>query len=238
MLDSLPYLLVLVSMAGIYIIYSRMRRSRQLAYIRNYHFHKSIRDKLLKKHPHITEAQSHMVFRALRDYFWMCNKGKRNMVAMPSQVVDDAWHEFILFTRSYKLFCSRALGRFLHHTPTEAMSSQTLAQEGIKRAWRLACAKEHIDPSAPGKLPLIFAIDSMLEIADGFKYTLDCRDKESPTYRDGYCASHIGCSSGCTGDSGMSDSPGSGGFLDGFFRLFRWIRRWRLRRRLRWWLWW
>ena len=77
-----------------------------------------------------------MVFRALRDYFWMCNVGKRKMVAMPLQVVDDGWHEFILYTRSYKVFCKKALGRFLHHTPTEAMRTPTLAQEGIKRAWR------------------------------------------------------------------------------------------------------
>lgn len=77
------------------------------------------------------------------------------MVAMPSQVVDDGWHEFILFTRSYKSFCKKALGRFLHHTPTEAMRTPTSAQEGIKRAWRLACAKENNNPGKPNRLLLI-----------------------------------------------------------------------------------
>ena len=138
------------------------------------------------------------------------------MVAMPSQVVDDAWHEFILFTRSYKTFSQRAVGRFLHHTPTEAMSSPTLAQEGIKRAWRLACDKEGVDPATPEKLPLIFAIDAMLDIPDGFKYVLDCRDKNSPSYRDGYCAGDIGCTSGCSGDSAAAETESSG-FFDGFF---------------------
>ncbi len=51
---------------------------------------------------------------------------------MPSQVVDDAWHEFILFTRAYQQYCNKALGRYLHHTPAEAMDSPTIAQEGNK----------------------------------------------------------------------------------------------------------
>ena len=61
---------------------------------------------------------------------------------MPSQVVDDAWHTFILFTRNYELFCRKAFGRFLHHTPAEAMAGQTTATEGIKRTWRIACQLE------------------------------------------------------------------------------------------------
>jgi hypothetical protein len=99
------------------------------------------------------------------------------------------------------------------------MSTPTLAQEGIKRAWRLACAKEHINPATPSTLPLIFAIDAMLNIADGFKYSLNCQDKNSPAQEDGYCAGHIGCASGCSGDSGGAgiETTGSGGFFDGMF---------------------
>lgn len=195
------------------------RRNSQLAYIKGYHFHPSIRNKLLAKYPHLTDEQTHLVFRGLRDYFFMCNRAGSNMVAMPSQVVDDAWHEFILFTRAYKRFCRKALGRFLHHTPAEAMSTPTLASEGIKRAWRLACAKERIDPASPNRLPLIFAIDAMLGILNGFTYSTNCKDKNSPTSGSGYCASHIGCSGGCAGNSGASsESPAdSGGFFDGFF---------------------
>ena len=209
----ISYVVLALFLLAAYFLYSKIRTTKQLSYIKQYHFHKSIRDKIKIKYPHLDEAQTHLVFRALRDYFWMCNKGKMNMVAMPSQVVDDGWHEFILFTRSYKRFCQKALGRFLHHTPTEAMRTPTLAQEGIKRAWRLACAKEHINPGKPTKLPLIFAIDSMLNIPNGFKYSLNCKDKDSAMYSDGYCAGHIGCSSGCTGDS-AADSD-SGGFFDG-----------------------
>jgi hypothetical protein len=119
------------------------------------------------------------------------------MVSMPSQVVDVAWHEFILFTRKYEHFCSNAIGRFLHHTPAEAMESQTVAQAGIKKAWRISCLRENISPSSPTKLPLLFSIDAELSIPDGFEYSLNCKKNGSA----GYCAGHIGCG-GCGGDSG------------------------------------
>jgi len=196
-------------------LYKKYRQIKQLAYIKKYHFHKSIKEKIRKKYPHLSNDQVHQVFKGLRDYFWMCNRSKRKMVSMPSQVVDDAWHEFILFTRSYKTFCKNGVGKFLHHTPTEAMASPTLAQEGIKRAWRLACAKENINPRVPNKLPLIFALDSMLSIPNGFTYSLNCKDKKSPASGHDYCAGHIACSSGCAGDSGASNE--SGGVFDGFF---------------------
>jgi len=55
----------------------------------------------------------------------------------------------------------------------------------------------------------------MLNITNGFTYVLNCRDKNSPGYGQGYCASDIACASGCTGDSGAGDS--SQGFFDGLF---------------------
>jgi hypothetical protein len=41
---------------------------------------------------------------------------------MPSRLVDEAWHEFILDSLSYTRFCEVAFGGYLHHTPDEAMS--------------------------------------------------------------------------------------------------------------------
>ncbi len=102
------------------------------------------------------------MLQGLREYFLLCHRAGQRMVAMPSQAVDVVWHEFILFTRAYQGFCRRALGRFLHHVPAEAMRTPTDAQDGIKRAWRLACHREGLDPKTPERLPLIFALDAML----------------------------------------------------------------------------
>lgn len=186
------------------------KKKAQLAYIESYRFHSVIGKKVKDKYPHLNSEQIDLVLSGLKDYFYICNKAKGRMVSMPSQVVDVAWHEFILFTRSYEAFCKKALGRFLHHSPTEAMRTPTMAQDGIKRAWRLACAKGSINPATPTHLPLLFAIDSRLGIEDGFKYSLNCKDRSSSRYGDGYCAAHIGCASGCAGNSGAPSSSADG----------------------------
>jgi hypothetical protein len=189
----------------------RANKAKRLKYIERYQFHKGIRQKLSHKYPQLTEQQLDMVFQGLRDYFRICLQAKNRMVSMPSQVVDDAWHEFILSTRIYEKFCAKAIGRFLHHTPAEAMSSPTLAKSGIKRCWRLACALEQINPKKPVRLPLIFAMDGLLSINNGFIYQLDCKKNPAGVY----CAGDIGCSSGCGGSSdSSSDAADFGGSDD------------------------
>lgn len=196
----------------------QLRKSRE-RYIDHFDFARLLDARLAMKRTELTPGQRQRVFRALGDYFHLCRMaGRQRMVAMPSQAVDDAWHEFILFTRNYDSFCQRALGRFLHHVPAEAMQSPTQAQDGIKRAWRLACLREGINPEKPSRLPLLFAIDSDLGIADGFRYMLDCRQLAARNEANDtiYCGSHIGggggggCGGGC-GGSGSADASGDGG---------------------------
>ena len=55
--------------------------------------------------------------RGLRQFFLAYLMSGKRYVSMPSQVADDLWHEFILYTREYDAFCRRAFGGFLHHTP-------------------------------------------------------------------------------------------------------------------------
>ena len=183
------------------------QKKKQLFFIQNYKFSPVLIKRVKEKHDYLTDANMRKVINALRDYFYICNQANGKMVAMPSEIVDVAWHEFLLFTRDYQFFCNKGIGRFLHHTPTEAMKSKTSAQEGIKRAWRLACAKEGINPQSPTKLPPIFAIDKVLKIKGGFHYQLNCKANSvgsSSTSCGGYCVTHIGCASGCSGESGSS----------------------------------
>lgn len=198
-------------------LYLRGSKRRRSAFIDEFTFHPAVINKFREVRPDLKPEQEELVFAALKDYFHITNRAGRRMVAMPSQVVDDAWHAFILFTRGYQRFCSRAFGRFLHHTPAEAMASPTQAGEGLKRAWRLACAHDGVDPKSPTRLPLLFSIDADLGIENGFHYTPDC--KSGTRRSDGgsyYCGAHIGCASGCGGDSGATGGDGGGGFFDGF----------------------
>lgn len=160
--------------------------------------------------PHLSDDQLKTVESGLREWFHVNLLAEGKPISMPSQVVDVAWHELILFTKFYQDFCQKAFGRFLHHHPAEAMSSPKLAQRGIKTAWKFACAKEKISPLKPTRLPLLFAIDALLDIEDGFKYQLNCQG----VGKDGYCATHIGCSASC-GSNASADGGGDSGGCSG-----------------------
>lgn len=181
-------------------------------YIDSYPYAKYLDRRLAARRPALTAAQRTLVFDGLREYFQLCREAGNRLVAMPSQAVDDAWHEFILFTRQYQQFCDRGLGRFLHHTPAEAMRTPTDAQDGIKRAWRLSCRRQGIDAKAPNSLPILFALDATLGIAGGFVYRLDCLAAQTGS---GFCAGHIGCGGGCSGSSGCSGDSSDGGGSSG-----------------------
>ncbi len=199
---------------GIVWFLRKEKRGRQLRFLEQYKFSPVLLKRVQKQHDYLRDEDLLKVAKATKEYFIICHMAKGKMVAMPSQIVDVLWHEFILFTREYEQFCKQGLGTFLHHVPTEAMKDKTQAGEGIKRAWRLACAREGINPKNPDKLPLLFHIDKTLNIVDGFKYDLDC--KKIGQYNNsacaGYCATDINCTSGCVGESGGHESSHSDWF--------------------------
>ena len=203
-----------VLLLSVTIFYLGAKGHRRTTYITTYQFPRYIQEKLGQKHPHLNPTQLSVVQKGMRQYFLMCLKANKRMVAMPSQIVDDFWHEFILNTKAYRDFCNGAFGRYLDHVPAEAMRDRTHAQDGIKRAWRLACSLEFINPQTPTRLPLLFVLDSLLSIPGGFRYSLDCEKRNDDVGgggSGGFCASHIGCGGGCSGSSGGCGSDGGGG---------------------------
>jgi len=114
--------------------------------------------------------------RGLKQFFMAHLVSGNKFVSMPSQIVDDLWHEFILYTREYQQFCAEAFGRFMHHTPVVAMGPAAARRiaDGLRRAWWFACKDENIDPKQATHLALLFALDGELQIPNGFRYDLDC----------------------------------------------------------------
>lgn len=43
--------------------------------------------------------------------------GRHQVRMVPSPDVDEAWHQFILFTADYDRYCRRTAGHFVHHAP-------------------------------------------------------------------------------------------------------------------------
>lgn len=177
-----------------------------------------LRRKLRDTYPHLSVRDCELVERGLRQFFMACLRSKKQFVAMPSQAVDAMWHEFILHTPAYQRWCRDALGFFLHHTPAEALGKKARHNDGLRRCWYWACKEESINPKAPSRLPLLFALDAKFAIPGGFTYVPDCADiarksDAGGSGGDSYCGTHFSDSShsGSSGDFGGADSSDSSG---------------------------
>jgi hypothetical protein len=206
---------IMLSVVPSIIFYKIWRRWKQIEYIQNYNFPRGLYDKLKEKHHEFGAKEFQLVARALRQFFLAHLKSGKKYVSMPSQVTDDLWHEFILYTRSYEQFCSKAFGRFMHHTPAVVLSPSKTDNEGLRRVWWYSCKDENIDPKAATRLPLLFAIDKKLGIKNGFVYSADC--KRAPASDSGgavHCGGDFSDSSIDGGTDGFGDSGGDGGGSD------------------------
>ena len=191
-----------------------VQASRRADFIRSFVLPQGLFDKLRATHPQLSLKDCQLVAQALRQFFLAYLKSNGRTVAMPSQVVDDLWHEFILHTRNYDVFCRRAFGRFLHHTPATAMGGERRSNEGLRRCWWHCCRAENINPRQPLRLPLLFAIDTKLAIVGGFRYAPDCgplraRDGDGGTVI--HCGAEFGDASADGGTDGFGDGGSDGG---------------------------
>lgn len=213
---SIVISVVCLSLAGMSgVLWQRQQRARREAYIRNFVLPKGLFEKLCERHPHLATKDCQLVAQGLRQFFLAHLKSGRKFVSMPSQVADDLWHEFILYTKNYQEFCQQAFGRFLHHTPAVVMNKGQQDNTGIRRSWHYACHEENINPMKPTRLPLLFALDSKLNIPNGFIYVPDCSgfQRLSGDGATTYCGAELG-GSGCGGggsDSHSGDSGSDGG---------------------------
>lgn len=219
-----PLLIVLaVALLGVALVFRfRYVALRREAHIRHAELPKGLFEKLRARHPQLSLKDCQLVANGLRQFFLAHLNSGRRFVAMPSQVVDDLWHEFILCTKNYDSFCRHGFGRFLHHTPAVVLTDDRLKNEGLRRCWWFACREENIDPRAPSRLPLLFALDAKLNIAGGFSYVPDCGGVRRAGADSGgtpYCGSDF-CSDGVDGSTdgfgdGGSDAGGDGGGCGG-----------------------
>lgn len=209
----LLFLLLVVGTVSMAIWQTLRETRRQVAretFIRHGALPLGLFERLRQKHPHLTLKDAQLVANGLRQFFLVYQRSGFKFVAMPSQVVDDLWHEFILFTRDYDAFCQQAFGQFFHHTPSVALSENQNNNEGLRRCWQWACKEENIHPRAPSRLPLLFALDKKLNIPNGFVYEVDCSGLKRKGDNGGaspYCGGDL---SSCGGGSGGSDGGSDG----------------------------
>lgn len=223
-------LTILIGVVGViacfggYKVWIEQQRLRRAEFIRRYPWPRGLLDKLAAQHEGFTRKETALVSEGLRQFFLAyLNSGLRE-VAMPSQVADDLWHEFILYTRDYGRFCGGAFGRFLHHTPAVALREDAPRDNSaLRRVWWQCCQDENIDPERPTRLPLLFALDSKLKIPNGFVYVPDCEELRRNGDRGTQCAGDLsrqssscsGGGDGCSGSDGSDSGGGDGGGCGG-----------------------
>jgi hypothetical protein len=81
-------------------------------------------EKLLMNKTVATEREGEDLFRELLRYLWLVESDRTRAWPMTSLRVDEAWHQFVLFTVEYAAFCRRFFGRFLHHAPKGAPAAR------------------------------------------------------------------------------------------------------------------
>lgn len=64
----------------------------------------------------VTEAEAADIFTETRKFLFICSEPG---VFIPDEllIIDEMWHNFILFTAVYQDFCNRYFGTYLHHLP-------------------------------------------------------------------------------------------------------------------------
>lgn len=135
-------------------------RNRDWArFIDRYEFPTAMLDRALARCPKATKRAD--LDMGLRQFFHACGSSASLAAAMPSKTVDEAWHEFMTYTRDYAAFCDEVFGQMLHHVPETTMSKTELDTNhstGMVVAWSAACAHEIVALFGP-KAPILFAAD-------------------------------------------------------------------------------
>ena len=55
------------------------------------------------------------LFEDMKRFLFLCGVSEEPLA--PPEFIDEAWHNFILFTKDYAKFCQEKFGKFIHHLP-------------------------------------------------------------------------------------------------------------------------
>ncbi len=78
----------------------------------------------------VTEEQSILLFEETKKWLWLCYKtsgpeSKTSVLIDNSMlIIDEMWHNFILFTKDYERYCFDKFGFYIHHLPTTKKESE------------------------------------------------------------------------------------------------------------------
>jgi len=96
----------------------------------------------------VSWAEAEDLFTEVKKWLWLCSLPEATALSItsPMHMMDEMWHNFVLFTHDYAAFCERYFGRFMHHGParhSEAerrkrnpRAAQVTNEDGLRAAMR------------------------------------------------------------------------------------------------------
>jgi len=108
----------------------KMIMFRLQRYNMDFVFEKLIRDGNISEELHRPLEREFKRFIALAG-FGVCP------LAVIGPLIDEVWHQFILFTKQYKVFCNETVGHFIDHQPDAEMTPvPIIAGENFRQSYR------------------------------------------------------------------------------------------------------
>ncbi len=78
----------------------------------------AVQQAVITRTAHALRCSHRVAAEAFADALEFVGASQRYVARMvPSYQVDEAWHQFILFTADYERYCRLRVGRFVHHAP-------------------------------------------------------------------------------------------------------------------------
>jgi len=106
------------------------------------------------QNPHVVERfikiygvgddEAQVLFEDVKRWLWMANQVHTLAIRKPLVidtalvVIDEMWHNFVLFTREYTQFCDQFFGHYMHHAPNtlEEIEREKASTQGMTLAER------------------------------------------------------------------------------------------------------
>ena len=71
------------------------------------------------------------VFEETKKWLWLANQVEPGALSItdPLLIIDEMWHNFVLFTFDYTHYCPDCFGRYIHHAPTTQRDKEQRRKE-------------------------------------------------------------------------------------------------------------
>ena len=188
--------------------------AERLSFIDGYEFPGTVIEHFRKAHPELDQHGVLQVQAATRQWFraiprYDCAGG------LPSIAVDHLWREFAQHAR-YAEFCTSAFGWFESHRPAV---DETRIDRGGDVWLALDSAQDDEPPKDQRRLPLLFRVDTEVEISGGRSYVYcDGEDEVCQAPFDVVCVRHrIAIAEGGQPAGGYAGSGWGWGWFGGWF---------------------